>query len=121
MASEDPITHPAQQPPEQARRFIIEHARYGVFLGVGLGLAFWTDLDDLGSTAAPTFPSQEEAARFAEDFLSAHDSREMRYLEVIADLPQFQASVEACVRAGARGWGIWREPSPRGDRPGRPH
>jgi hypothetical protein len=121
MAADDLIAGPAHEPPAQARRFIIEHAQHGVFLGVGLGLAFWTNLDDLGATAAPTFPSREDASKFAEDFLSANDPRDMRYIEVVADLPQYQASIEACVRAGARGWGIWREPQLRGERPRRPH
>ncbi len=121
MSEDSSIKLPDRDPPAEARRFILEHADLGVFLGVGLGFAFWSNLDDLGATSAPTFPTRADAEKFALDFLSARDPRLLRCLEVVADRPQFQASIEACVRAGAAGWGVWRESSHRGERPGRPH
>lgn len=38
---------------------VIVHPEWGIFLGVGMGLAFWTELDCVGQEQAPTMTTDE--------------------------------------------------------------
>lgn len=49
---------------EREMRYLVFHDEWGVFLGEWLGMAFWSTLDAVGQTAAPTFESMSAALEF---------------------------------------------------------
>lgn len=38
---------------------VIVHPEWGIFLGIGMGLAFWTELDCVGQEQAPVMMTEE--------------------------------------------------------------
>lgn len=89
--------------PNMKTRYLLTCPEYGVFLGTMWGLAFWSELDPVGQDAAITFESKEEAHEFADSWTGTQPEG-MTTLEVIPDLADEYASVEACARAGAKPW-----------------
>lgn len=45
---------------------VIVHPDWGIFLGVAMGLAFWSNMDCAGQTCAPIIPDEAEARKFLE-------------------------------------------------------
>lgn len=80
---------------------VIYSEELGVYLGAFLGMGFWSKLDSGGQDHAPTFPSQSEAAEFA-DSLGRPDN-DLRFLNVTPDEGSF-ASIQACVNVGLPSW-----------------
>lgn len=78
-------------------RFVLYSLEEGVFLGHALGLAFFSNSDTAGQTAAPTFANAEEAA----ELLALLGPLEL--MPVMADQGEY-ASMAACVAAGLPGW-----------------
>lgn len=81
---------------------VIYSDKDGVFLGVALGLAFWSKLDPVGQTSAATFESETQA----EEFMATWDlgrPADARCVPVVPDDGE-HASIAACVRAGLPGW-----------------
>lgn len=61
--------------------YIINHQEYGVFVGTGLGMAFWTALDCAGQERTCVFPSEEEAEDFCRTVLEM-DNDQVSYIEI---------------------------------------
>lgn len=79
--------------------YILYCDEWGVFLGVAVGMAFWSKLDPVGQLSAPTFLCAEDARPLFEAF----PRQDIRMIEVVADLGD-AASITECVRVGVPGW-----------------
>lgn len=89
---------------------VIYSEKMGVFLGVAMGLAFWSKLDAAGQIAAPVFEGKDDAY----DFLAQWGAKAVEDLGVVTTVPvapdlvrpngMKAASIQACVRAGLPGW-----------------
>jgi hypothetical protein len=83
--------------------YVMYHEEHGVFLGICLGLAFWSKLDPVGQPAAATFDSPADALKFCESWGGGAPAN-VRYVEVDADVGGTHASIASCVRSGLPGW-----------------
>jgi hypothetical protein len=106
------------QPPET--RFVVYGEDHGVFLGIGMGMGFFSKTDTLGSFFAPTFASEEDAKHFfndQQDYMETWDhwshggSAPLQAVEVeatcvvsSAEETARYASIADCRRAGLPGW-----------------
>lgn len=79
--------------------YILYCDEWGVFLGVAIGMAFWSKLDPVGQVSAPIFECAEDARPLFEAF----PRQDIRMIEVVADLGD-AASMSECVRVGLPGW-----------------
>jgi hypothetical protein len=88
--------------PKAPHSFVICHPEMGVFLGVCLGLAFWSKLDSVGQDHAPAFDSEAQA----EVFMAGWDNGRPQGVTLVPVLPDKDgyASVATCVAAGLPGW-----------------
>ena|SRR5215469_5856589 len=82
--------------------FVVVHPEHGVFLGVGMGMAFWSKLDSVGQDCATAFLTEDEARSFIRNVLPDLCA-EVTFVPVVADRKGY-ASVSACVQAGLPGW-----------------
>lgn len=85
-----------------AAPFVITHPEMGIYLGMFMGLGFWSKLDPVGQPSACTFESIEQAR----EFMASWDSGEpagVSFAPVTPDDGSY-ASIAACVRAGLEGW-----------------
>lgn len=82
--------------------FIITHPEWGIFLGTGLGLVFWSELDSVGQSAAVAFASENEAKGFL-DRLSLEDAIWCEIKPITTAEPGC-ATVTELIAAGYKGW-----------------
>lgn len=93
---------PGAQAASTPHSVVICHPEMGVFLGLGLGLAFWSKLDPVGQDHAPAFDNEAQA----EEFMASWDNGRPQGATLVAVVPDADgyASVAACVAAGLPGW-----------------
>ena len=85
-----------------SQAFIIQHPEFGIFIGVGLGLAFWSEIDSVGQPAAVAFES-EQAAKELLARLPAEDSLWCEIKPITIAEPGY-ATVTEIIAAGYKGW-----------------
>lgn len=83
------------------KRVVIYSESSGVFLGMALGLGFWSELDAAGMDRAPTYPN-EEAALAAVSSWRTQPEAPWRCVPV--DVAGEVATIDDCVRAGLPAW-----------------
>lgn len=83
---------------------VLVHKEYGIYLGSASGRGFWSQIDPAGQSAAITFPSPEEAFAHAATWENPIDLETLRCVEVVPDIGDLWASIEACVCAGLSAW-----------------
>lgn len=83
-------------------KYLITHKEYGVYLGMALGLGFWSRLDPVGQTSAPLFPSSEAAHAHLESWDTPLPKEEITLLPL--DTPRDYATIDECDSAGAPRW-----------------
>lgn len=81
---------------------VIYSDKDGVFLGVALGLGFWSKLDPVGQPSAATFESEAQAEEFMATWNCGRPD-DARCVPVEPDDGE-HASIAACVRAGLPAW-----------------
>lgn len=85
---------------------VIYSDEYGVFLGVAMGMAFWSRLDSAAQEAAPVFESADEARAYLSTWQG--DSSLVEFVTVVPDVCSGEgvayASSAACIAAGLPGW-----------------
>jgi hypothetical protein len=87
--------------------FVVVETSDGIFLGLCLGLAFWSKLDSAGQIAAPSFTEDQ-----ADSFIAAcvkvdkeHNIvKQYRKVKVTPDVNGKYCSKQACVAAGLDNW-----------------
>lgn len=84
---------------ERKASYILYCEEWGVFLGVAVGMAFWSKLDPVDQVFAPTFQTAEEARPLFEAFPKC----DIRMIQVTPDRGDW-ASMSECVKAGVPGW-----------------
>ena len=77
---------------------VIVHDEMGVFIGVGLGLAFFSMLDTGGQTECATFEHEIEARAFVESWDEQNDPNNYRYVTVATNA--HHVGIELLVKAG---------------------
>lgn len=95
-------TAPSVAPSSPASAFVITHPEWGIYLGMCMGLGFWSKMDPVGQSAACTFESIEQAR----EFMATWDNGEpagVSFAPVVPDDGTF-ATIAACVAAGLEGW-----------------
>lgn len=90
--------------------FVLTHPEQGVYLGEGMGFAFWSKEDPVGQPSAPTWPSADAARAYVESW-DQHEGQlrfdALTLVEVVPDVMAYgfpYASMAACVRAGLEPW-----------------
>lgn len=87
--------------------FLMQHPELGIYLGSCMGLGFWSKLDAAGQTEAVTFPSPEAGIAAIKSWQDQGNSQlkpeDMKFLPVIA-AEEGYATMQQCVKAGARPW-----------------
>jgi hypothetical protein len=83
-------------------KVIIVHAEWGVFLGICLGLAFWSKLEDGGQTSAPVFNDEADATMFLEGFPPSVSREHFTFPKV--PTVTGHASMADCLKAGVTPW-----------------
>lgn len=77
----------------------IVHPEYGIFVGVGLGLAFWSNIDCVGQTQAPLIPDEAQARAFVDSWCNSPGADAFTYHPVTSADPTF-ATIEELDAAG---------------------
>lgn len=83
---------------------VLVHPEFGIFLGHCMGLTFWSKLDPVGQSSAPTFESPEAlTAALATWLAPLGDKERMHAHPVHADSGSY-ASIASCAAAGLDPW-----------------
>lgn len=88
------------------KQYVLAHPDWGVFLGVALGLGFFSLEDSVGQTEAVAFVSEEEAQQMKAVILAVNDNDDHRKIEIksIECSVLRSASIAECMAAGLPGW-----------------
>lgn len=78
---------------------VIVHPEHGIFVGVGLGLAFWSNLDCAGQTQAPLIPDEAEARAFVDSWRNSPGADAFTYHPVTSAADRY-ATIEELDAAG---------------------
>lgn len=79
--------------------YVINHETEGVFVGEGLGLCFFTNLDCAGQDRVCVFSTREKAESYVKDYLHTM-SGAFSYIEVKTDRPY--ATISDLIKADLR-------------------
>ncbi|WP_315920952.1 hypothetical protein [Mesorhizobium sp. SP-1A] len=77
---------------------VITHPEYGIFVGEGLGLAFWSKLDAVGQNSAAVFENETQARSFVADIAVPVAKQSFSYVQLEtedgyhASIPELQAA-----------------------------
>lgn len=82
-----------------AMRTVIVHDMMGIFLGVALGLGFWSLLEPAGQVAAVCFDSEEDARNFVSLWEVKTDPDIFRYVSVESENGEW-ASISELIKGG---------------------
>jgi len=84
---------------------VITHPTDGIFIGVGLGMAFFSKSDPVGQNAAVAFVDEADARAFVGTWNPPMEGLDFHKVEAdIIDGDRLYASVDACERAGLERW-----------------
>lgn len=83
-------------------KVVIVHPEWGLFVGVSMGLAFWSNLDCAGQTCVPVMPDEAEARRFIDVFPPPIDKNAFKFHPVQA--VETWATIEELDAAGLSEW-----------------
>jgi hypothetical protein len=103
---------PQARSTDKAKAYVMNHAQDGVFLGLSMGLGFWSKLDPVGQDSAPVFPSEKEGREFLGTWsLEGMDAAQRQafmdaisFVEVEPSGDGKWATMTACVKAGLDMW-----------------
>lgn len=80
----------------------IVHPEWGIFLGVGMGLAFWSAIDCVGQETAPLMTDEAEAQTFLDQWDTTIDKSVFTFHAVQA--VAVWATIEELDAAGLSAW-----------------
>ena len=80
----------------------IVHPEWGIFLGVGMGLAFWSCIDCVGQETAPLMTDEAEARDFIDHWQNVPDRTVFTFHAVQAVAAW--ATIEELDAAGLSAW-----------------
>lgn len=64
------------------KKLVAVHPTDGIFVGTGLGLAFFSLIEDAGQESVPVFDDVEQARKLFDSWRPPYDHSAMRYVEV---------------------------------------
>lgn len=64
------------------KRIVIVHHEMGIFIGAGMGMAFWSLLECAGQCEAVCFLTEEDARSFVGQWEPKQDPDSYRYVEI---------------------------------------
>jgi hypothetical protein len=82
---------------------VIVHPEWGIFVGVSMGLAFWSNLDCAGQDCVPVMPTEAEARAYV-NLMKNKPSHEFTFHSVQA--AKRWATIEELDAAGLSAWTI---------------
>lgn len=83
---------------------VIIHPEWGLFVGVSMGLAFWSALDCVGQDTAPVMPTEDDARQFTSTWCLSTDPQTFTYHPVQA--AKHWATIEELDAAGLSEWTV---------------
>lgn len=79
------------------RRFLLIHDDFGIFVGHGMGMCFFSHVESAGQTTAVTFATEDDAKQFVtEHLISLKDKCRYYSIRCVAE----HASIDEIVSAG---------------------
>lgn len=64
------------------KRIVIVHHEMGIFIGAGMGIAFWSMLDCADQFTAVCFNDEQDARSFVDEWVPKQDPNDYRYVEI---------------------------------------
>jgi hypothetical protein len=83
--------------------YVIVHLEDGIFIGIAMGMAFWSECDHVGQTHACAFSSAQAAQEFIDKVFPASLGLWCEPKPVLTVLPDFASTEELCA-AGLKAW-----------------
>lgn len=81
---------------------VIVHPEWGIFVGISMGLAFWSAMDCVGQDCVPVMPDEAEARAFIDVWCITTDKTVFTYCPVQA--AKHWATIEELDAAGLSEW-----------------
>lgn len=78
---------------------VITHPEYGIFVGEGLGLAFWSKLDAVGQSSAAVFENEADARSYIADIAVPVAKQSFGYVQLETE-DGYHASISELQAAG---------------------
>lgn len=84
------------------KRYVIYGKEKGIFLGQGMGLSFWSNLDNLDLRHATAFTAK--AGRDMQEELQQASPEEVLELREVLTISPMEAREDECILAGLPRW-----------------
>ncbi len=86
-----------------AKQYVLTHEEMGIFLGMALGMGFWSKIDPVGQPSACAFDTKDEALYFAKE-THPRSFQEIKAVEVDTGSDPGYVTIAECVAAGLPEW-----------------
>jgi hypothetical protein len=90
------------------RRYLLYRHDYGVYLGSFLGLGFWSKIDPVGQSEAPTFAKPRDITSYVSTWDRVPDYYFAVPVEISNDNGEYYATLKEIETAGLERWEVLR-------------